>query len=156
VNAPTSPAPRSRRLVALAALVALPVVAGCTVATNQPDDYDATTEANVLDAYVRQGMDDPGDAPIIYVIEEGSEEGQVYIPDDVDPATLDAAQCVYDGISDEEDGIPFDTWKSLDSALADDPQAVADSAADTEGEPSDVDEAFLQLQEIEAGCRTPG
>lgn len=151
-----APPPRTRRLAVLAAALAVPVLAGCTVTTNEPDDYDATTEANVLDAYVRQGMDDPGDAPIIYVIEEGSDEGQVFIPDDVDQATLAAARCIYDGISNDDDGIAFDDFKSLDSALADDPQAVADSAADTpEGEASDVDKAFLALQAIEAACSTP-
>jgi hypothetical protein len=126
------------------------------VATNQPDEYDATTEANVLDGYVREQMEDPGDAPIIYVIEEGADEGQVFIPDGVDPDVLADARCIYAGITDEDSGIDFDDWKGLDSALADDPQAVADSAADTpEAERSDTDTAYLKLLEIQQGCATP-
>jgi hypothetical protein len=157
VNALHPSAPRrARRLAVLALVLVVPVAAGCTVATNQPDDYDATTEANVLDGFVRQQMEDPGDAPIIYVIEEGSEEGEVFIPEGIDPNVLADAQCVYAGITDEDTGIDFDDWKALDSALGDDPQAVADSAADTpEAEATPTDEAYLRLVEIQTACATP-
>jgi hypothetical protein len=157
VNAPHLPASRrARRLAIVALALVVPVAAGCTVATNQPDEYDATTEANVLDGYVREQMEDPGDAPIIYVIEEGADEGQVFIPDGIDPNVLADAHCIYDGITDEDNGIDFDDWKGLDSALADDPQAVADSAAYTpEAERTDTDKAYLQLLEIQQACATP-
>lgn len=127
------------------------------VSTDHPDEYDATTEANVLDAYVRQQMADPGDTPIITVSESGDDEGEVVIPDTVDRAALAGAECVYAGITDIETGIDFDDWRRLDNDLESDPEAVAESAADTpEGDRSDVDRAFLRLQEIVAECGVAG
>lgn len=151
-----SPSRRARRGALLALVLAVPLAAGCTVATNHPDGYELSTEANVLDGYVRQAMDDPGDRPIIVVVEDGGEE-RLQIPDSVDPDVLAVARCIYDGISHPDDGIPFDDWKDLDAALGDDPAAVAESAAENTGsEASSRDRTFVALQEIRDGCQPPG
>jgi len=114
-----------RRAPAAFLLLMLPLLA-CTPTTNDPDEYDAVTEANVLDACIRSGMEDPGDSRIVEVDDQADDDSsndEVVFTQEVPADLRDPCECLYDGMTeivgedangDPEARIPFPEFKDLD------------------------------------------
>jgi hypothetical protein len=136
-------------LLLLVALVALPLAAGCTPTTNDPDDYDAVTEANVLDGCVRAQYEDPGSTRVITITENEDGEDVVDIPDDVPADLLNPCQCIYDQIVEQ---IPFDDFEEMDGE--DLVVAFGGEAGDesSDGTTTTTSASDKELGEIIAGC----
>lgn len=125
------PAPRSRRW--LVALAVVPLVAACTLTTEDPSRYGAVTEANVLDGCVAQK--DPAYAGLITIDEQGSDADDiVVVPDAIPAEVIDPCQCFYDGIVEE---VAFSDFDALDRSLRDLPQLDDDPETADEAETAD-------------------
>lgn len=109
-----SPLSNLFRRAPVAVLLVLVPLLGCTPTTNNPDQYDAVTEANVLDACIRSGMEDPGDSRVVEVDDQADDDSsndEVVYTQEVPADQRDPCQCLYDGIVEQ---IDFDEFKDLD------------------------------------------
>jgi hypothetical protein len=134
--------------------VVAPLAVACTPTTNDPDEYGATTEANVLDGCVRAQFEDPGDTRVVTVEESDSGDDQVVVDDSVSDALLDPCQCVYDGIVEE---IPFAAFEEMDDedlavALGGEGESSDDGGDGTTTTTSDAEK---KLGDIVDGCPFP-
>jgi hypothetical protein len=139
-----------RRAAAGVIFLSLPLL-GCTPTTNDPDDYGAITEANVLDGCIRAGRENPGDQRVVVVDDKGDNDDgndEVRFVGDVSDAERDACQCLYDGIVEE---LEFSEFEDLDA----DYQELAEAAED-EGDTTTTQSRLVDtVSEIADGCAFP-
>lgn len=106
--APTSRRPSRARRAALV-LAAVVALGACSHNRQIPDDYGDTTRRNFLEGCEEALTQDSG-------------EGEALSAEDA----TEVCTCTYEGISDEQDGIPFEDFKQYNQELEEEPGPLPD------------------------------
>jgi hypothetical protein len=150
-------------VVVLLALVAL--LTACSNPSNNPDTYDAQTEANYLNGCLAVADIDLERAVTVDDNDTSDEaDDSVVIPDDVPEDALAVCQCQYGAMTevvgetqdgDPEYALPFDQFERLNDDLENNlPESPDDSAAD-EGEDTTTTILSETATDLIASCNQP-